>query len=62
MKEVPLDRTNSTILFAYRDPTPDDVNYSLCYWVSMEYIPYRVFVGEKGKWQFTGKFFPLGNK
>lgn len=45
-------------LYASRDPTENDVNHSYTVWVSTEYTPNRVFVGQKGKWKFIGKFQP----
>lgn len=42
-----------------RDPTELDFTKFTVVWISLEYLPHRVFQGEEGKWKFIGKFTPV---
>jgi hypothetical protein len=45
------------IIIAKRDPTDKDLYEAVTIWVSNEYSPRRVFMGENGRWVFIGKFY-----
>jgi hypothetical protein len=49
---------NQEILTANRDPTEKDDPFRIKYWVSLEYIPYRIFKYYNSQWKFIGKFYP----
>lgn len=62
MKELPIEPyANPCLVYAMRDPTEKDTNYPFTVWISKEYTPHRVFMGEEGKWEFVGKFYPEKN-
>ncbi len=50
------------VLLAMRDPTPADDIGECTIWVSVEYVPNRVFSGNSGTWVFVGKFYPEKGK
>jgi hypothetical protein len=50
--------TFETVIYCPRDPTDKDIQFENILWISLEYVPYRVFKGGNGKWVFFGKLMP----
>lgn len=48
------------VIYATRDPGELDKDFGWTLWISVEYLPHRVFQGQNGKWLFIGKFTPEG--
>jgi len=46
------------VIYGPRDPTAQDCDSDWTLWISIEYLPHRVFQGQNGQWLFIGKFNP----